>query len=71
MLFQPFSHLRPRPLLFLLFALFWQSASAQTEAPSADGTEDDFQQQLIDFLPQWLECPTKSIPADKTSSKPL
>lgn len=50
MFFQPSSHLRPRPLLFLLLTLFWLGASAQTEPHSTDGTEDDFQQQLIEDI---------------------
>jgi len=50
MLLSPSLHLRPRPVLALCVALFGLSLSAQTDTLNTDGTEEDYQQQLIEDI---------------------
>lgn len=58
MLLQPTTHLRPRPLTLLLLLLLSTTAYAQTDTLNTDGTEEEFQQQLIEDIATNAEADT-------------
>lgn len=58
MLFQHSSHPRARPLFFLLLLLTGTVIHAQTDTLNTDGTEEEFQQQLIEDIATNAEADT-------------